>query len=46
MRQLFDSLETLASDQPVEGKAVAQAFLSECQARAEGSCRKLRKQVA
>ncbi|MFV9455310.1 MerR family transcriptional regulator [Rhodococcus sp. NM-2] len=46
MRQLLDSLETLASDQPAGDKAAAHAFLSECHARAEESCRKLRKQVA
>lgn len=45
MRQLLDSLQTLAADRPAEDKAAAQAFVTECHARAEESCRKLRKQV-
>jgi MerR family copper efflux transcriptional regulator len=46
MRQLLDSLEALASERPAEDKTAAQAFVTECHARAEESCRKLRKQVA
>lgn len=45
MRQLLDSLEILASDRAAEAKAAAQEFVTECHARAEESCRKLRKQV-
>ncbi|NLE82111.1 MAG: MerR family transcriptional regulator [Rhodococcus sp.] len=45
MRQLLESLETLAGDKPAEEKAAAQAFVTECHARAEESCHKLRKQV-
>lgn len=36
MRQLLDSLQMLAPDQPAEDKAAAHAFLTECHARAEG----------
>nr|WP_271213595.1 hypothetical protein [Rhodococcus wratislaviensis]GLK40773.1 hypothetical protein GCM10017611_76480 [Rhodococcus wratislaviensis] len=46
MRQLLDSLQMLASDQPAEDKAAAHAFLTECHARAEESSCALRKQVA
>lgn len=46
MRQLLDSLETLAGD-PVESEArTAAAFVAECHERAQESCRKLRRQLA
>lgn len=46
MRQLLESLETLAGDKPAAEQAAAQSFVTECHARAEESCRKLRKQVS
>ncbi|WP_050787650.1 hypothetical protein [Rhodococcus jostii] len=45
MRQLLESLQMLAADQPVEDKAAARISVR-MRARAEGSCRTLRKQVA
>ncbi|WP_368680586.1 MerR family transcriptional regulator (plasmid) [Rhodococcus opacus] len=46
MRQLLDSLDILDTAAPDADRAAAQAFVAECHAWAEESCRKLRKQVA
>ena len=45
MRQLLDSLQMLAADQPAEDRAAARISVR-TPGRAEGSCRTLRKQVA
>ncbi|WP_201453677.1 MerR family transcriptional regulator [Rhodococcus sp. WAY2] len=46
MRQLLDSLDILDSSRSGEDREEAQAFVTDCHARAEESCRKLRRQVA